>query len=161
MYSTLGPSLGLLPQEEKGDWVVIEEKKAASNANGSSAQLNGDTADDVIDVDSSRPRPQQHSIDSSTVNVAGGETRYDVEPKQSKGSQGNVFLNRLYSEPASRLNFNSKSSAGSISTKTQATLPKQTSLCEESTSSPVSKQLQSHISKIPMAESTTSTPSTR
>ena len=101
VYSTLGPSLGLLPQEEKGDWVIHEEKKAASN------------------VDSSHPQHNIDSTSSSTVNVAGGETRYDVEPKQSKGSQGNVFLNRL--EPASHLNFNSKSSAGSISTTTIST----------------------------------------
>lgn len=151
VYATLGPSLGLLPTEEKGsDWVVV----GAEDLEGSTPK------DQEPNVDSaSRPHAQRTSVtsvnDTESEPILEEETNEANKPK-SDDSTGRV-LSRLYSSPATsglgqknRLAFTSKSGAGSISTMEQATLPEKSSIPEDgallSPMSPVTKQLQGHIS---------------
>lgn len=143
VYSTLGPSLGLLPNEEKGpgsDWVVISEGSTSKAAEPN--------------VDSAISRPQRSS--ASSVNDTPLPEKEETNKPKFDGT--GTVLSRLYSSPASslghrnRLAFTSKSGAGSISTTEQATLPGQSSAVMEdgtlSPMSPVTKQLQGHISTV-------------
>lgn len=140
VYSTLGPSLGLLPNEEKAVDPSLnaggEEKKTGS-------------AEPAAEDQSARP--QRKSGPS--------EIQYEGNQKANKSSLvgSNGDLSRLYSSPASsfgekgRLEFKSKAGAGSMSSMEQATLPKQSSVnvedgAEAPPLSPVSKQLQNQIS---------------
>ena len=127
VYSTLGPSLGLLPSEKKHDWVADTEK---DNEKEAIAVSNVHSEESIA----TRPRPQRMSADRVD----------EIHQHQD--------LRRLYSSPASsygknsRLSFQSKSGAGSISSMEQATISKQASVNEDVTEVPVSKQLQSQIS---------------
>lgn len=129
VYSTLGPSLGLLPSEQKHDWVADTDKANEKEAIGTG------NVHEVEEIESiaTRPRPQRMSADQ--VN--------EIQHQD---------LHRLYSSPASsygknsRLSFQSKSGAGSISSMEQATISKQGSISEDVAEVPVSKQLQSQIS---------------
>ena len=150
VYSTLGPSLGLLPDEQKGDWVVVsdggEAKVAAGAASSSSSSSNPNNEEAAT-------RPPHYSSGSVS-----SETQHQVSQENgvanSKDDTGSV-LSRLYSAAGGgtsgygeqgRLNFKAKTGAGSISTMEQATLSKQSSVFEDPPLSPVSKQLQSQIS---------------
>lgn len=151
VYSTLG--LGLLPNEEKErDWVVLDHVREGSTPK--------DAGKEPINVDSaiSRPHAQRTSATSVNDTQRGPLLEEETEAKELKfepDGTGRV-LSRFYSSPASslgrknRLAFTSKSGAGSISTKEQATLPEQSSAVMEdgalSPVSPVTKQLQGHIS---------------
>ena len=144
VYSTLGPSLGLLPSEAKvnedpglqhGRDSVGEEAVFVEQPNEDIAQTGKTT------------RPQRMS-DTAVI-----ETQ--SEKDKAKKPDSSESLSRLYSAPASnfgqkgRFGFQSKAGAGSVSSMEQATLDRRTSNAEdgaEAPSSPVSKQLQSQIS---------------
>lgn len=149
VYSTLGPSLGLLPNEEK---VHVPSLNAAGGVEENSAgeEAVGSTAsglDKLTASEGSAPSEIQSE----------GNEKADNYSLSSNGD-----LNRLYSSPASsfghkaRLDFKSKAGAGSMSSMEQATglapLPKQSSISveegHEAPLSPVSKQLQSQISSL-------------
>lgn len=154
VYSTLGPSLGLLPSEDRKekekDWVFVEENGAAETG----------SADSAI----SRPQPASASSTISGSDMLSEATNTDKDSDKSKPKAGGAntgeVLCRLYSSPASsspsssslgkknRLAFTSKSGAGSISSMEQATLPEKSSGVEGALSpmSPVTKQLQGQIS---------------
>lgn len=139
VYSTLGPSLGLLPSEPKHDWVAETEKankkeEAIGSGAASTVQCHEHEVQESL---ATRPRPQRMSADRVT------QPANEIQHRD---------LCRLYSSPASssgqssRLSFQSKSGAGSISSMEQATISKQASISEDATEVPFSKQLQSQIS---------------
>lgn len=141
VYSTLGPSLALLPSEEKVEVPYLTTVEGKSEEEAAASK-------DKIDS------PLRISRMS-----APGEIRCEAEEDQKANKLStNGDLGRLYSSPASsfgrqgRLGFKTKTGAGSMSSMEQAeaSMPKQFSLSmdegSEAPSSPVSKQLQSQIS---------------
>lgn len=151
VYSTLGPSLGLLRDEDKSDWVVLDSEKSTI-PEGASVTGGSDLKEEA---EATRPqRPSATSVDDELA----GSSKEPIN-KPNPDSTGDV-LSRLYSAPSSfgqksRFGFASKSGAGSIGSMEQATVPGpvQTQGTEEGQCSgteppmsPVSKQLQNHIS---------------
>lgn len=155
VYSTLGPSLGLLPDEDKSasaeqEWLVVEQSSITSPITGVDPEPNED-------LEISRPRrtPDTSGNPSSMSECRNGDLSGGADPPKPK-EVGEVLC-RLYSAPSSlgkknRLGFRSKSGAGSMSSVEQATLSEQSSASAESVGpepppSPVAKQqLQGHIS---------------
>lgn len=173
VYSTLGSGLGLLPEEDKSDWVVIEkqEKREAAVVKPADA-----AADKEVSSTTTRPHGNNDAqlLRTSTTSAAArpATTSKELTEEVAKtGSANNTrneegeVLCRLYSSPASISNmaerkradrfFHAKVGAGSVSSIEQAGLAKQTSvssIVEDYTEprSPVpvvaAKQLQGHIS---------------
>ena len=137
VYSTLGPSLGLLPSEEKFDDPNLTVRERSSEREAA--------------ADSSSDRPQRMSAPSEIHSEV-------IHQDKANKLSTNGDLSRLYSSPASsfgqkgRLDFKSKTGAGSMSSMehAEASLPKQFSISVEDGSetpcSPISKQFQDQIS---------------
>lgn len=142
VYSTLGPALGMLPSEEKVNDPNLSSGEEEKNSSGEEAAAGVGP----INQDKTAAPPQRVC---EPTRSPGGEILQSL--KANKPSD----LSRLYSSPASsfgekaRLDFKSKSGAGSMSSAEQATLPKQVSISGEEGSeaplSPVSKHLQSQM----------------
>ena len=165
VYSTLGPSLGLLPSEEKGDWVVM--------SSGSSEPAGAAEAEPNVDSPRSRPPAHgQHTSVTSETDTIFEEAEEAEKPgssdldSSSASNDTGIVLSRLYTSPASsstslagqktRLAFASKSGAGSMSSMEQATPTKRSSVTTTedgmlSPESPITKQLHSTSSAAEMS----------
>ena len=143
VYSTLGPSLSLLPNEDKSDWVIVESAEEKRDVFVPARDSGGEA--EVIDtihadVQPSVTRPPATN-EETTSNTAELSNLYSNSTVQTTAER----------RGGRRLGFNYKSSAGSSSSQEQATLLKEDSFnMEEGTeavSPPLSKQLQDQISK--------------
>lgn len=144
VYSTLGTGLSLLPKEDKSgeEWTSVEarddsdeEKEAGSKAEGREVPSG----------------PEESSRPLHTSTISADDVQCEIEEENSRGAVDTAsVLSRLYSDSLQqnkRLGFNSKSSAGSVSSSEQATLNKQESLSGDVFSPVVSKQLRIQMSK--------------
>jgi len=139
VYSTLGPSLGLLPDQSRDDWVVVGEEERAAAAEGASVAgvaVKGKTSS----------REKRQSASEKQLKKA------EKEAKRVSGDVGSI-LGQLYANSGrrsssgnqmSRLNFTSKSGAGILESTEQATASAEYE--PEVPQSPVSKQLKNHVS---------------
>ena len=154
VYSTLGPGLSLLTQEDKSDedWSVIETGGAPAERKHTEGDAEGSGLN-------SGPGETSRPLRSSTASA--GDIHCDiVESRQNDAEEDTAsILSRLYSDsiqkqkPRKRLGFNSKSGAGSVSSSEHAILSKQDS-SEDVFYPVVSKQLKEQMSKASIHEET-------
>ncbi len=130
VYSTLGPSLALLPNEDRteGDWIVLEDSSNPAAAGPGERDVQSHIGSGKEGKSIVRPQGPNH--------CGGGG---DIEP--SSGISGPVDQAEKRNS-TTKLGFRTKSGAGITSSSQQATLPRQN--CEASTEgaiSPVTSKL--------------------
>ena len=155
VYSTLGPSLGLLPNEteDKGTGEVSQNHKPPEEASSAIHE------DKII----TRPPPADQRMMSSSVSTSDTSIASEIQSPEtndtsSNSGGGESVLSRLYSSPISseglksRLGFQNKkgagsaSSAGAVGGVGSGGAGGRVAVNEDPVPSPISKQLQSQIS---------------